>query len=124
MRVIDTGGLDVESDNSIGYAIQNQLERTIHLSQIIIYMLDSNSGLNSLDETYLKLIRKSYALNGKGNTLSGRKDIIVLINELDGARSSSKIYDIMSDVYQLGMGDPFVIGARTYCLMYSVQITL
>ena len=90
--MVDTGGLDVKSDDTFQKSIKTQAQIAIDLADVIVFIVDGNSGLVPADFEVAELLRKT------------KKTIILVVNKLDKFEVD-KTYDF----YQLGLGEPYPI---------------
>lgn len=93
--VIDTGGYVHGSDDTFEDEIRKQVLFAIDESDAIIFMVDSHSGINPLDEEVANLLRRS------------NKDIFTVANKVDSPNQTNTI----AEFYALGLGDVFAISA-------------
>lgn len=90
--MVDTGGLDVKSDDTFQKSIKTQAQIAIDLADVIVFIVDGNAGLVPADFEVAELLRKT------------KKTIILVVNKLDKFEVD-KTYDF----YQLGLGEPYPI---------------
>lgn len=91
-HVIDTGGIDI-SDEPLLTQMRTQAEIAIEESDVILFIVDGQSGLNEADEEVARLLRRS------------RKPVVLAVNKLDNIRQRDQKYEF----YSLGLGDPYSI---------------
>ena len=93
--VIDTGGLELKSDDEMWSHIARQAEVAIETAQVIVFMCDAKSGITASDYDVAAKLRHS------------RKPVILAVNKLD-------VYDPvkLSEFYALGLGEPVGISAE------------
>lgn len=86
--VIDTGGYVVGSEDTFEEAIRNQVELAIEEASVILFVVDTYTGLTDLDKDFANVLRRS------------KKPIIVVANkaETDERRNTAM------EFYELGMG--------------------
>ena len=84
--VIDTGGYVIGSDDIFESEIDNQVELAIDEADIIVFMVDVNSGITSMDTDISNLLRKV------------DKPIFLVVNKVD---NSSRLNDT-NEFYSLG----------------------
>jgi len=85
--VIDTGGYVVGSDDIFEAEIDNQVELAIDEADIILFMVDVDTGITSMDSDISELLRKI------------NKPVFLVVNKVD---SSSRINDV-NEFYSLGL---------------------
>jgi GTP-binding protein len=92
--MIDTGGIQYKSDDSMFTHIKQQAEIAVDLADVIILMCDAKTGLTSEDHYIVDYLRKS------------NKPVILVVNKVDNYLSAD-----LSDFYTLGM-EMFPIAAE------------
>jgi len=94
--VIDTGGLDPDSENVISKQVFRQAEIAMETADVILFVVDGRSGLVDADRDVAKLLRKS------------KKQVLLVVNKIDApAKQENEIYEF----YELGLGEPIPISA-------------
>ncbi len=86
--LIDTGGLEVNSNNEFSEKINKQIDIAIDIADVIIFFVDGKSGLSPDDYSVTEYLRKT------------NKPIIVAVNKLDNNE-----IELTYDFYQLGFSD-------------------
>ncbi|TAE22210.1 MAG: ribosome biogenesis GTPase Der [Cytophagales bacterium] len=95
--VIDTGGYVVGSEDVFEEAIRDQVEVAIEESTVILFMVDTRTGLTGLDQDFANILRRS------------KKPVLVVANKAEtGERAQAA-----AEFYALGLGDPFPISSQT-----------
>ena len=93
--LIDTGGIDPQSDDPLLAQMRRQAEIAVETCDVILFFVDGRQGLTADDENVADMLRKS------------GKPVMVVVNKIDNVRMMDEIYDF----YQLGMGDPIGISS-------------
>ncbi len=96
VTMIDTGGLEVGSEDPILVQMRRQAETAAELADVILFMVDVNAGLTAGDMDIANLIRKI------------RKPVLVAVNKVD------KVGDAPPEVYEfynLGLGEIYPISS-------------
>ncbi|MCK4261672.1 ribosome biogenesis GTPase Der [bacterium] len=93
--LIDTGGLVPDASQGISSLVREQVRIAIQEADLILFVVDAQDGLTSVDEEIGKRLRKS------------DKPIILVVNKVDNLESEITI----SQFYQLGLGEPVPISA-------------
>ena len=93
--LIDTGGIDPQSDDPLLKQMRRQAEIAIETCDVILFFVDGRQGMTADDETVADLLRRS------------GKPVILVVNKIDNIRMMDGIYDF----YQLGIGDPIGISS-------------
>lgn len=90
--MVDTGGLDVKSDDTFQKSIKTQAQIAIDLADVIVFVVDGMSGIVPADYEVAELLRKT------------NKSVVLVVNKLDKFEVE-KTYDF----YSLGLGEPYPI---------------
>ena len=95
--VIDTGGIEPESEDIILSQMRQQANIAIEIADVIIFLTDIKQGVTAADQDIAVMLRKS------------KKPVILACNKADefGTEPDSNIYEF----YNLGLGDPYAISA-------------
>ncbi len=94
--LIDTGGLEPESDDMMLKNMYSQAEIAIHSADVIIFVTDVRTGMVDADMQVANILRKS------------GKPVILAVNKMDDlAKYGMDIYEF----YALGLGEPFGVSA-------------
>jgi len=93
--VIDTGGYVVGSDDVFEAEIDKQVELAIDEADIIIFMVDVESGVTGMDNEVAKLLRKV------------KKPVFLVVNKVDNSRRNDEAVEF----YALGLGDYYTIAS-------------
>ena len=93
--LIDTGGIELKSQDEMWVHIKKQAEIAIDTADVIILMCDIKGGLTAADSDVASILRKS------------NKPIVLAVNKLDN-------YDemLLMEYYELGLGVPFGISCE------------
>lgn len=93
--MIDTGGIEPNSDDIILSQMRRQAEIAIETSDVILFMVDGRASLTAADEEIAMMLRKT------------KKPIILVANKID----NMVLPDYFYDFYTLGLGEPFPISS-------------
>ncbi len=93
--LIDTGGLDLDSEEVIPAQMRKQAELAIEIADVVIFVTDGREGLTFTDRDIADTLRKT------------KKPVIVTLNKVDTKHQSEHFYEY----YELGMGEPVEISA-------------
>lgn len=93
--VIDTGGYVVGSEDSFELEIRKQVELAIDEANVILLVVDNQTGLTDMDREVAQLLRKS------------EKPVLLVVNKVD----SNKHLDDTYEFYNLGFEKFFNISA-------------
>ncbi|MEW4370311.1 ribosome biogenesis GTPase Der [Paenibacillus kandeliae] len=91
--VIDTGGIEVDGEDTMLKSIRMQAELAIEEADVIVFMCDVKSGLTQSDEEVAQILYRS------------GKPVIVAVNKVDNMNRMNDIYEF----YNVGFGDPIGI---------------
>lgn len=93
--MVDTGGIEMRSEDIMWREIKNQAEIAIETAQIILFFVDGKEGLTSSDYDVADRLRRC------------KKPVILVVNKVD-EYSEDKIFEF----YSLGLGEPYPISAE------------
>lgn len=93
--MIDTGGIEFETNDKILAAMRNQAKLAIEEADVIMFIVDGKTGLTSADNEVAVILRNT------------RKPVLLLVNKVDNMKNEADIYEF----YNLGLGDPIAISA-------------
>ena len=94
--LIDTGGLDPDSDDAITKNVFRQAEAAIESADVILFLTDVKAGATEADKDVADLLRKS------------KKPVLLVVNKVDApAKQENEIYEF----YELGLGEPIPVSA-------------
>lgn len=95
--VIDTGGIEPESEDLIVTQMRNQADIAISMADVIVFVTDMKAGITSADNEIALMLRKS------------KKSIVLICNKAD---NFGKTQDDIYEFYNLGLGDPYPVSAK------------
>ena len=95
--VVDTGGWVVNSDDIFEEEIRKQVTLATEEADVILFMVDVNTGVTDLDEAVAAILRRT------------DKPVILVANKTDNATQQWQA----AEFYSLGLGDPFCISSAT-----------
>ncbi|MDD4134651.1 MAG: ribosome biogenesis GTPase Der [Eubacteriales bacterium] len=87
--LIDTGGIDTDSEDVLLSQMRKQAEIAIETADLICFFIDTRTGLTHQDEEIANILRRS------------RKPVLLVANKLDHAG----LKDILYEAYALGLGE-------------------
>lgn len=96
--LIDTGGIEAESDNIILKSMREQAEIAIETADVILFMTDVRQGMVDDDAKVADMLRRS------------KKPIVLVVNKVD---SFEKFMPDVYEFYNLGLGDPHPISGSS-----------
>ncbi len=94
--MIDTGGIEPESEDIILSQMREQANLAIGMADVIIFLTDVRQGVTSADKEISIMLKKS------------KKPVVLVCNKADNfEKDRQEIYEF----YNLGLGDPYPISA-------------
>ena len=96
--LIDTGGIEPESDNIILKSMREQAEIAKETADVILFMTDVRQGMVDDDAKVADMLRRS------------KKPIVLVVNKVD---SFEKFMPDVYEFYNLGLGDPHPISGSS-----------
>ena len=96
--LIDTGGIEPETEDVIFRQMREQAEIAIQTADVIIFIVDVKQGLVDADSRVADLLRRS------------AKPVVLAVNKVD---SFDKYMADVYEFYSLGIGDPVPISAAS-----------
>ena len=93
--LIDTGGIEMGSDDAFQSSITSQALAATDEADVIIFLVDGQTGINADDEEVARILRRS------------KKPVLLAVNKLDSVKQEGEIWEF----YQLGLGDPYPVSA-------------
>lgn len=93
--VVDTGGFVSSSEDVFEAAIRQQVRIAINEAAVILFMVDSQTGVTDLDENIAKMLRRS------------DKPVYLVVNKVDSSRS----YFEANEFWSLGFENTFFIAS-------------
>lgn len=96
--LIDTGGIEPESNDVLLKFMREQAEIAIETADVIMFLVDVRQGLVDADYKVADMLRRSH------------KPIVLVVNKVD---SFEKFMPDVYEFYNLGLGDPQPISASS-----------
>ncbi len=94
--LIDTGGIEPDSDDVILKQMREQAEIAMETADVIIFLTDVHDGLVDSDRRVADMLRRS------------NKPVVLCVNKVDNFKKyANDVYEF----YNLGIGDPFPVSA-------------
>lgn len=93
--MIDTGGIELKSEDTMFRHIRAQAEAAMELADVILFFVDAKEGLVSSDYDVAEILRLT------------KKPVLLVVNKLDHF-DIEKTYEF----YSLGLGDPHPISCE------------
>ncbi len=93
--MIDTGGIETETEDKILTAIRHQATIAMEEADAILFLVDGRAGVTAADEEVAAMLRRT------------KKPVILGVNKIDNINNQELIYEF----YTLGLGEPIPISA-------------
>lgn len=94
--LIDTGGLEPDSDDQMLKHMYSQAEIAIDSADVILFVVDVRTGATDMDMQVANILRKA------------NKPVVLAVNKVDDlAKFGLQVYEF----YSLGLGEPFGVSA-------------
>lgn len=93
--IIDTGGIEPESDDIILTQMRRQAQIAIDTATVIMFIVDGKEGLTGADAEVAQMLRKS------------KKPVVLVVNKVDTLKEEDNAFEF----YNLGIGDPITISS-------------
>ena len=94
--LIDTGGIEPESDDIILSQMRMQADIAIDIADVIVFLTDIKQGVTAADHDIALMLRKS------------KKPIVLVCNKSD---TFGKTPDELYEFYNLGIGEPYAVSS-------------
>ena len=95
-KIIDTGGIEPESDDEILTFIREQARIAIETADVIIFVTDSRTGVTAADREVSGMLKRS------------GKPVVLAVNKMDSVGMTDPV---IYEFYELGLGDPVAVSA-------------
>ena len=93
--IIDTGGIEVESQDIILAQMRRQAQIAIETADVIVFIVDGKQGLTGADYEVAQMLRQS------------KKPVVLVVNKIDHLELEANAFEF----YNLGIGNPCAISA-------------
>jgi GTP-binding protein len=93
--LIDTGGIEMGAQDAFQNSIRNQALMATEEADVILFMVDSRSGLTADDTEVARLLKRS------------GHPVMLLVNKMDDPSKEDGLWEF----YGLGLGDPWPISS-------------
>ena len=94
--LVDTGGIELDPRTAIAEGVKEQIEAALAEADVIIFLLDAQSGMTASDLEAADMLRRI------------NKPILVVANKADNTKIASSAVEF----YELGLGEPLPISAH------------
>ncbi|HMG17575.1 MAG TPA: ribosome biogenesis GTPase Der, partial [Gemmatimonadales bacterium] len=93
--LVDTGGLIPGSTDPLNRAIRAQVEQAIADSDVLLFVVDVETGIHPMDLEIAQYLRKA------------KRPVLLVVNKADNLPDETRHLTF----YELGLGDPFPVSA-------------
>ena len=93
--LIDTGGIELKSEDTMWKQIAIQAQAAVEMSDVILFFTDGREGLTSSDYDVADYLRRS------------KKPVVLVVNKVDDY-SPDKLFEF----YSLGLGEPIAVSSE------------
>ena len=93
--LIDTGGIELKSEDTMWKEIAVQAKAAVELADVILFFTDGREGLTSSDYDVADYLRRS------------KKPVVLVVNKVDEYSP-----DILFEFYSLGLGEPYAVSSE------------
>lgn len=93
--LIDTGGIELRSEDFMWRHIRRQAELAVEVADVILFFTDGKQGITPDDYDVADFLRKT------------RKPVVLAVNKMDNPDDSAKF-----DFYQLNLGEPIAVSSE------------
>lgn len=93
--LIDTGGIELKSEDTMWKEIAAQAKLAVELADVILFFTDGKEGLTSSDYDVAEYLRRS------------KKPVVLVVNKVDDY-SPDKLFEF----YSLGLGEPYAVSSE------------
>ncbi|MBR1781701.1 MAG: ribosome biogenesis GTPase Der [Oscillospiraceae bacterium] len=94
--IVDTGGIEPNTDNEILQFMRDQAELAIQNATVIVLVCDLKTGVTAADQDVANLL------------LRAKKPVLLAVNKCDSTGEPDPIF---YEFYNLGLGDPIAVSA-------------
>ena len=94
--IVDTGGIEPNTDNEILQFMREQAELAIRAADVIVLVTEIGTGVTAADEDVANMLLRSH------------KPVVLVVNKVD---NPSRVDPTLYEFYSLGLGDPIPISA-------------
>lgn len=95
LTVIDTGGLNLQSKDSVSSAVRTQAQVAIDEADVVLFVVDVREGITSGDRDIADILRRT------------TKPVVLVANKVENFTAGHEFFDF----YELGLGQPVPVSA-------------
>ncbi|HEX6939603.1 MAG TPA: ribosome biogenesis GTPase Der [Longimicrobiales bacterium] len=93
--IVDTGGLETETDEPMAAAVRRQVMAAIEESNVVVFVVDGKAGVHPVDYRIAEILRRS------------SRPVVLVVNKLDRLPAELGHHDF----WALGLGEPLPVSA-------------
>lgn len=93
--IIDTGGIDTESNEPMAVAIRKQVMAAIEEAQVLVFVVDGKAGPHPMDERIAELLRAT------------ERPVVLVVNKMDRLPEDLGHHEF----WALGLGEPLPVSS-------------
>ncbi len=93
--IVDTGGLETDTDEPMAAAVRRQVLAAIEESDVIVFVVDGRAGPHPIDERIADILRRAH------------RPVVLVVNKLDRLPADLGHHDF----WALGLGEPLPVSA-------------
>lgn len=93
--LIDTGGIETDTDEPMAVAIRTQVMAAIEEAQLLVFVVDGKAGLHPMDERIAELLRAT------------ERPVVLVVNKMDRLPEDLGHHDF----WALGLGEPLPVSS-------------
>ena len=97
INIVDTGGMDAELNTTIGQGIRKQAEQAVKQADLVLFLIDSQSGILPQDLEFADFVRKN------------NRHVILIANKAD--KQSNLGQSLSKELWKLRFGEPLLMSA-------------
>ncbi len=94
-KLVDTGGIEMNDEDAFQNSIRSQAFAGVEEADVIVFIVDSRTGVMSDDEEVARILRKT------------SKPVFLAVNKMDDPSRMDEVWEF----YQLGLGDPWPVSS-------------
>lgn len=95
--LVDTGGIETDTDEPMAVAIRQQVLAAIEEADVLVFMVDGKVGVHPMDERIAEMLRRS-----------GRP-VVLVVNKMDRIPEDTSHLDF----WTLGLGEPLPVSSMS-----------
>lgn len=100
IELFDTGGYGIEDTQNLTASVERQIATAIGEADLILFVVDAQTGILPLDEKVTRLLRSGGAIMDR---------VLLICNKVDGPKLEMEAADFM----RLGFGEPIMVSTVT-----------